>query len=244
MNRLQSFARAAHARGAVSRPAVLFLLLAQVAVTGCQQEPGPIEPPVPTDTTPGQTRTSSHALAAAPVDDEAVAADPPQQARPFRGVLTTDSLPGLSYFHYDAFVVTARESGTVTISSDVIEVGPNAYVHGYGYPLTIGSIDEGATLTLIGGEYVQNALDTGTAVIQYPVRQGRQYILVYKTFSNFMPLTYRLWLPPTLKMEGRIEPLPAPVPVTGGETGQISLENPRPAALSRIVDWLNPRVGN
>jgi len=77
-----------------------------------------------------------------------------------------------------------------------------------------------------------------------PQRKGHQYILVYKTFSGFMPLTYRLWLPPTLKMEGRIEPLPAPVPVTGGETGQISLENPRPAALSRIVDGLNPRMGN
>jgi hypothetical protein len=176
--------------------------------------------------------------------EEAIAAETPEQTRSYRGVLTTRSLPGLPYFHYDAFVVTARQTGPVNLSSDVIEVGPNGYVHGYGYPLSIAPIEDGATLTAIGGEYLQNALETGTAVLQHPVQGGRQYILVYKTFSSFMPLTYRLRLPSTLKMEGRIESLPAPVPVTGGDTGQISLENPRPATLSRIVDWLNPRVGN
>ncbi|WP_375767154.1 hypothetical protein NR798_36540 [Archangium gephyra] len=237
MNRSQSVARAAHARGSASRPVVLFLLLAQVAATGCQPEPGPLEP------TPAFTETSSHALAAAPVE-EAIAADPLEQTRTYRGVLTTRSLHGPPFFHYDAFVVTARQSGPVDISSDVIAVGPDGYIHGYGYPLSIASIEEGATLTAIGGMYLQNALEDGTAVIQYPVQEGRQYILVYKTFSNFMPLTYRLRLPTTLKMEGRIDSLPAPVPVPAGETGQISLENPRPATLSRIVDWLNPRMGS
>lgn len=163
--------------------------------------------------------------------------------RAFRGVLTTRSLQAPQYFHYDAFVVTARESGVVTMMSDVIEVGPNGYVHGYGYPLTIAAIEDGPDLTQVGGEYVQNALETGTAVLQYPARKGRQYIIAYKTFSSFMPLSYRLWLSPYLKMEGRIESLPAPVPVTGDDTGQISLENPRPATLSRIVDWMSPRMG-
>ncbi|HEX5748779.1 MAG TPA: hypothetical protein VFZ09_21235 [Archangium sp.] len=185
---------------------------------------------------------SSQTLTAAPEDLEVAAGLAPQD-RAFRGVLTTHSLQAPQYFHYDAFVVTARESGPVTIMSDVIEVGPNGYVHGYGYPLTIAPIEEGAVLTQIGGEYVQNALETGTAMIRYPVQKGRQYILAYKTFSGFMPLSYRLWLSPYLQMEGRIETLPAPVPVTGNDTGQISLENPRPATLSRIVEWLSPRMG-
>ena len=224
-----------------SRPAVLFLLLAQVAVAGCQPEPGPTEPnPVPTH--PAPAGTSSHALTAAP-EEEVAAGVLPQEDRAFRGVLTTRSLQAPQYFHYDAFVVTARESGVVTMMSDVIEVGPNGYVHGYGYPLTIAAIEEGADLTQVGGEYVQNALETGTAVLQYPVRKGRQYIIAYKTFSSFMPLSYRLWLSPYLKMEGRIASLPTPVPVTGDDTGQISLENPRPATLSRIVDWMSPRMG-
>jgi hypothetical protein len=167
-----------------------------------------------------------------------------QQVRAFLGVLTPGSLAAPSYFHYDAFVVTALESGWATITSDVLRVGPNAYEHGYGYPLTIASIEEGATFTFIGGNYLQNALETGTAVIEYPVRKGAQYILVYKTFSSFMPLTYRLWLSSNLKMEGKIDALPAPLPVTGGNTGQISLENPRPATLSHIVDWLSPRMGD
>jgi hypothetical protein len=242
MEHLQSSARAAHARGPASRPVVLLLLLAHVAVAGCQPEPGPTTGPNPVPTPPAPNGTSSHTLAAAPEDLEVVAGLA-EQDRAFRGELTTRSLQAPQYFHYDAFVVTARESGLVSIMSDVLQVGPKGYVHGYGYPLTIGPIEEGANMTQIGGEYLQDALETGTAMIQYPVVKGRQYIIAYKTFSSFMPLSYRLWLSPYLKMEGRIETLPAPVPVTGDNTGQISLENPRPATLSRIVDWLGPRMG-
>ncbi|AKJ06479.1 Hypothetical protein AA314_08105 [Archangium gephyra] len=215
-----------------------------MAVAGCQPEPGPTEPkPVPADPAPSPAGTSSHTLTAVPEEEAVAVGLSAQEDRSFLGVLTTRSLQAPQYFHFDAFVVTARESGQVTIMSDVLEVGPNGYIHGYGYPLTIGAIEEGAMLTQIGGDYVQNALETGTAVLQYPVQKGRQYILAYKTFSGFMPLSYRLWLSPYLKMEGRIETLPAPVPVTGDNTGQISLENPRPATLSRIVDWLGPRMG-
>lgn len=232
MNHPLSFAPA---RGSAPRPVVLFLLLAQVAVAGCEPEPAPVEPP------PAPAETSTHALAEAPLEEEA-GTDLSQQGHAFRGVLLPGSLFGGQYFRYDAFVVTAKASGPVTISSDVISVNPSGYVNGYGYPLTMASLEEGATFTFVGGDYVQNALETGTAVIQYPVVAGHQYVLVYKTFDSFTPLTYRLRLPTTLKMEGRIESLPAPVPVTGSNSGQITLDNPRPGQLGRIVEWLSSRV--
>ncbi|MCY1075105.1 hypothetical protein [Archangium lansingense] len=169
----------------------------------------PTEPePVPTDTTP--TPAHPYTLAAVP-SEEMAEANPPQQSRAFRGVLTTGSQPCPPYFHCDAFVVTAQTSGLVKISSDVLQVNPDVYPNGYGYPLTIAPIEEGVTLTQYGGEYLQNALEDGTAVLQYPVQKERQYILVYKTFSSFMPLTHRLRLPASLKMEGRITTLSEPV---------------------------------
>lgn len=238
MHHPQSSVRAAHARVPASRPAVLFLLLAHVAVAGCQPEPAP----APTGPTPGQTTTSAHTLAAAPSD--ATEPNPPQQDRSFYGELTPTSLFGGTYFRYDAFVLTALRDGWVTLSADVLSVKPGAYEYGYGYPLSMASIAEGATFTFVGGNYLQSALETGTAVIEYPVVAGRQYVVTYKTFDGFTPQEYRLRFPAAMmRMEGRIDTLPAPVPVTGNDSGQISLENPRPATLSRIVEWMGSNVG-
>ncbi|WNG16696.1 hypothetical protein [Cystobacter fuscus] len=240
MNHPQSSVRAAPPRLPAPRPAVLLLLLAHVTVVGCELGPTPTDAG-PTDQTPGQTTTSSHTLAEAPSDT--TEATSPQKERALRGELTPTSLFGGQYFRYDAFVLTALRSGTVTLSADVISVNPKGYVNGYGYPLSMASIEEGATFTFIGGEYLQDALDTGTAVITYPVMAGRQYVVTYKTFDGFTPQKYRLRFPPSMiRVEGRIDSLPAPIPVTGGDSGQISLENPRPATLSRIVEWMGSNV--
>ena len=104
------------------------------------------------------------------------------------------------------------------------------------------SIEDGVTFTAYGGSYIQNALETGTAIIDYPVVAGHQYILVYKTFGSFTPLTYCLTLSSELILEGRIYTPPAPVPIPTVSTGLITLENPRPDALNRLVPWLNARV--
>lgn len=236
MQHPQSLAHARHARGSASRSVVLLLSLAQLAAAGCQPEPPP-------DETPAHLKTSSRALAELPLDEEAADADPSPPGRAYRGVLTTESLLGVVDLRYDAIVLTARESGWVTFRSEVLKTD-HSYQYGYGYPLSVATFEEGVSLTAVGGMYLQDALADGTAVYQYPVQEGRQYILVYKTFGALMPLTYRLRIPTALKVEGRIETLPVPVPVPGGDTGPITLENPRPATLDRIVEWLNPRVGS
>ncbi len=239
MQHLESFAHAARARGSVSRPVVLFLLLAQVAAAGCQPE---LEPASPAPA-PDSLRTSAHALAEVPVDEAVADADPSPPGRAYRGVLDPESLRGVVDLRYDAFVLTARETATVTLRSEVLKTD-HAYPHGHGYPLSIAALEEGVNLTAIGGLYLQDALEDGKAEYQYPVVEGRQYILVYKTFGAFVPLTYRLRIPTALKLEGRIQSLPAPVPVPEGDRGHITLENPRPATLDRIVEWLGPRVGS
>jgi hypothetical protein len=130
----------------------------------------------------------------------------------------------------------------VNIKSDVLEANPEGYRYGYGYPLSMAAIEDGANLSAFVGTYVQNALETGTAIIGYQVQAGRQYILVYKTFGKFTPLTYLLTLPSALTLEGRIDALPEPVPAPPDSAGPITLENPRPDALSRFVPWLSERV--
>jgi hypothetical protein len=239
-------------------PAAVALLGLLLQVTACQpvtapelgdavpEEPTPNQPtpnqptPDPSTNNP-QVQTSPFTLTSAPPE-----LDPPPERTPgtgaFRGVLTTDSALGTLDFRYDAYVITARETGWMTIQSDVLEANPNGYRYGYGYPLTMAAIDDGVTLTQYGGRYDQDALETGTAIISYPVEAGRQYILVYKTFGSFTPLTYRLFLPTALKVEGRIHAPPTPVPVPPISSGLITLENPRPDALSEYVPWLSAKV--
>jgi hypothetical protein len=157
------------------------------------------------------------------------------------GLLDTHSALG-SYFRYDAFVLTARQTGKVVIQADVLSVNPSGYRYGYGYPLSMATIEDGVTFTAYGGSYLQDALYTGTAIIDYPVVAGQQYVLVYKTFSSFAPQTYCLKLPSTLTVEGRIHMPPMPVPIPTASAGPITLENPRPDVLRRVVPWLNDRV--
>src|SRR6478735_5797233 len=85
-------------------------------------------------------------------------------------------------FVYDAYVVTAVRSGTVTVTSTVVE---GRYALGYGFPISMGVIENGPDLRAFGGNYLQDALQTGVAVTRYSVQKDQQYILVYKTFGNF-----------------------------------------------------------
>ncbi len=232
MTRSYRLARAPDTRRPMSSAVVLLVLLAQV--TACQPDPTPAQggtsPDQPTGTPSAQTspdqppntpstQTSpdqppnTPSTQPPPFSLTSVPLEPgsgpelPSGSSAFLGVLTTDSALGYLDFRYDAYVVTARESGSVTIRSDVLEANPDGYRYGYGYPLSIAYIQDGVTLTQNGGNYVQNALETGTAIIDYPVQAGQQYILVYKTFGKFTPLKYRLTLPSTLTVEGRIVPV-------------------------------------
>ena len=228
--------------------AALLVLLAQV--TACQPDPAP----APDDTPPEQptggsseqptgntppVQTFPYSLTAAPLDPGTSTGQLPDGT--VYGLLTASSLASMD-FRYDAYVLTARESGQVIIKAEVIESSSKSYPYGYGYPLSVAAIEDGVSLTAYGGRYIQDALNTGTAAMEYPVEAGRQYLLVYKTFNAFTPLTYRLGLPDSLTVEGRIYPPPEPVPVVPGSAGPITLENPRPDALSRFVSWLGSRV--
>jgi hypothetical protein len=222
----------------MSAAAVLLALLAQSVA--CQPETAPGPTPDGNTPTPSPTTSTSPFSLASALREPDLSTEPPPGNNAFVAVLTPSTGLASSYFHYDAYVVTARESGTVKIQSDVLE--SQRYAYGYGYPLSMTSIKDGISLTAYGGNYIQNALETGTAIMDYPVVAGRQYILVYKTFSNFTPLTYRLTLPSMLKVEGRIHALPEPVIVPTSSTGDITLENPRPDRLHQFVDWLGERV--
>lgn len=226
-----------------SYPLACVLLGLLVHVAACQPDsaPPPDEgsPNQPPDNTPVQTSPFS-LTSQSEVPDTSTPAPPGSGVS--CGVLTTSSALGVLDFRYDAYVVTARESGTMTLQSDVISANPAGYRYGYGYPLSMAAIEDGVTLSAYGGNYVQNALETGTAIIGYPVQAGRQYVLVYKTFGSFTPLTYCLKLPSSLTVEGRIYMPPQPVPSPSISTGLITLENPRPDALNRFVPWLSERV--
>jgi hypothetical protein len=236
----------------MNRSIALALLALLTQVTACLPEPTSEPEPgqfTPNPSSPEQptgepsTQTSPFSLTAPSEDPHRPPELPPGNGT-YLGILTTDSVMGGSVdFRYDAYVITARVSGSMTLQSDVLESSPNnSYRYGYGYPLTMAAIADGITFTQYGGNYAQDALNTGTAIISYPVQAGQQYILVYKTFSAFTPLTYRLTLPASLVVEGRIYAPPEPVPVPPNSSGPITLENPRPDVLHRIVPWLNERV--
>lgn len=218
---------------------VLPVLLA--GVTACQ--PGPESEPSPggSPSAPSTgTQTSPFSLMSSARDPGT--STPAPKVCTVNGLLDSSSELGILDFRYDAFVLTAQATDRVVIQADVLEANPDGYKYGYGYPLSMASIEDGVTFTAYGGSYLQDALETGTAIIDYPVVKGRQYVLVYKTFGKFTPQTYCLTLPSTLKVEGRIHKPPMPVLIPQSSAGLITLENPRPDVLGRVVPWLNERV--
>jgi hypothetical protein len=248
MNHSFRLARASGVRSPLPTAIALLVILAQA--TACQPETTPDPdntPPEQPDTTP-QVQTSPFSLAASSKAPDTSTEVPQPGIGAFIGVLTPESTrsDGAVDFRYDAYVVTARESGTVVIQGEVIDINvdPKGYRNGYGFPLSMTTIEDGVSLTSYGGSYLQNALETGTAIIDYPVVKGHQYILVYKTFGGFTPQTYRLKLPISLIVEGRIYMPPTPVPIPPISEGLITLENPRPDVLSSFVPWLSSRVNS
>jgi hypothetical protein len=200
---------------------------------GETSEPAPIATaPVPTS----QASTISFALAAA---RPAPIQPPTAGATLVEGRLDTSSQKGDMDFHYDAYVVTALRSGTVGVTSTVTE---GRYALGYGFPISMGLIRDGADLRAYGGNYEQNALNTGVAVTRYTVEKDQQYILVYKTFGSFMPLQYTLDVGEALRVEGRIAKDAEKAEASTDPGGLISLDNPRPRALSQLMQQISPVV--
>lgn len=170
-------------------------------------------------------------------------ASPTKSEIKIRGELLPTSLAADGYFRYDVYVLTAQESGTATITSDVIAANPDGYRFGYAYPLSLSRLETGATLNAYGYNYLKNALDDGHAVTEYTLEAGKQYVLVYKTFDKFTPLTYELTLPDSIQVEGYVTSLATPVADPTVDDSLISLTNPRPLSLNHIIDQIQLRIG-
>lgn len=230
----------------LARTVALLVLLSHVAACQLGPEPEPLSPSPAqrTDTTgqptsPPPVQSSPYSLTA-PVQAPATGtAPPPGSGNRIRGVLTRLSF-GNPDFRYDAYVVTARQSGPVSIRSNVLEA--QVYPYGYAYPIELLTIEDGFKLVAWASVNYQNALETGTAVLEQRVEAGHQYLLVYKTFTAFTPLTYRLTLPSTLTVEGRIYLPPEPMSVSPNSTSLITLENPRPDALELFITELDAQI--
>jgi hypothetical protein len=228
---------------------VLLVLLSQVAACLPEEEFGPdTQAPAPDTQAPAQptetpdapqARTFPYFLTVPLEEPSTGTGSAPGSGFVMLGVLTSGSF-GIADYRYDAYVVTARETGTVSLRSDTLE--SQRYPYGYGYPLDLVHIDEGFKLSFWGSVGYQNALETGTAILAHQVVKGRQYILLYKTFTNFTPVTYRLTVPSMLTVEGKISRSPEPVPASPNSTGLITLENPRPEVLDPSKAWLDARI--
>lgn len=78
---------------------------------------------------------------------------------------------------------------------------------------------------------------------EYTLEAGKQYVLVYKTFDKFTPLTYELTLPDSIQVEGYVTSLATPVADPTVDDSLISLTNPRPRSLNHIIDQIQLRIG-
>jgi hypothetical protein len=204
-------------------------LVVALGVAGCGGGgPAPADPAP----APGPEPTLRFALTAAQPSPAAAATS-------IEGRLDDSSQRGDLDFRYDAYVVTAVRSGPVGVTSTVVE---GKYAYGYGFPISLGLIQNSADLRAHGGNYEQDALNTGVAVTRYTVEEGQQYILVYKTFGSFTPLRYTLLVGEGLRVEGRIARDPATGALPADPGGLISLGNPRPRALSQVMEQIGPVV--
>jgi hypothetical protein len=213
------------------------LLLLATHLCACEPEPTAAPEPLP----PAPPATSAWTLTAASQEPEGGPETPPD-SRVYCEELNARSPLGMLDFRYDAYVVTAQASQLVKLRSEVRHSAHTSYPYGYGYPLSLTDIREDRSLEHVMNETYQNALDTGTAIAGYRVRKGQQYILVYKTFDTFTPLTYCLTLPGVLTLEGRIDMPLKPILFPEQQEGPITLQNPRPDVLDTFVPWLNERV--
>lgn len=124
---------------------VFFFAFTAAALAACDDGSTSIEPPVTTtggcnkpETPAAPVKTMfAYSLSAA----KSETASPTKSEIKIRGELLPTSLAADGYFRYDVYVLTAQESGTATITSDVIAANPDGYRFGYAYPLSLSRLE-------------------------------------------------------------------------------------------------------
>ena len=226
---------------------VLFFVFTTAALSACGDAASSIDlPPCtsvdckPDETTPAPAAATYVYSLSAPRSETSL---PSTSQIRIRGELLPTSLAADEYYRYDVYVLTAQASATATITTDVIDANPDGYPFGYAYPLSLSRLDTRGTLRPYAYNYLKNALDDGHAVTQYDLEAGKQYVLVYKTFDKFTPLTYELTLPDSVRVEGYVTALAMPVSDPTVDDTPITLASPHPRFLSRIVAQIRNRAG-
>lgn len=156
-------------------------------------------------------------------------------------------------FLVDAYLVTALESGTVSVASRVEPVG-EAYEFGYGYPLNAQQVQSGAAVPALSASLIpgmslpDNALDDGKARMDLPVEAGVQYVISFKALvgpasvgdgwryalglcSEKLRVDGQLWLSADENDMVPAQPL----------SGLISRDNAQPGAMGALVQAIQPR---
>ncbi|HEX6245903.1 MAG TPA: hypothetical protein VFZ61_33490 [Polyangiales bacterium] len=160
---------------------------------------------------------------------------------------------GTSRWLVDAYVVTALESGVVSIASRVEPMG-DAYVYGYGYPLNAQRVELGASLPTLspslipGASLPDTALDDGKARMDLTVEAGTQYVVTFKALvgpaSKAVGWRYQLGLcAEKLRVDGKLwvaADVSEQVPATS-TSAPISLSNAEPGAMGALVQALATR---
>lgn len=154
---------------------------------------------------------------------------------------------------FDAFVVTARTSGTTSIFSSVTPNG-DTYPLGYGFPFTVQPVDLAASLPSLTRDIVRgtplpdNALDDGKARLDLQVEADKQYVVVFKNLFGEMTyetssLNYALTFCGTaLRVEGKLSISEDETDLIPAEplTGPIALDNASPGAMGQLASAIDP----
>jgi hypothetical protein len=160
---------------------------------------------------------------------------------------------GRSGMFFDAYVVTARRSGTTSIFSSVSPNG-DTYELGYGFPFTVQAIDPSAPLPALSMDLVHgmplpdNALDDGKARVDLQVEADKQYVVVFKNLFGdrtyeTSSLNYTLTLCGSdLQVEGKLWIAEDETDLIPAEslTGAISLDNASPGAMGQLASTIAP----
>lgn len=137
------------------------------------------------------------------VPDACEVPDDCQDGRAVQGRLDENSLAAGNdqvRFLLDAYVVTAKRTGTLFIASSVQAIG-DSYEYGYGYPLSVQAVDSSEGLPkltsklplVITTDTYDNALDDGKASIGFDAQAGTQYIVIYKGLVGVQPPERTRW---------------------------------------------------
>jgi hypothetical protein len=148
------------------------------------------------------------------------------------GVLDKNALVwtgGFTWFA-DAYVVTARVTGKVSVASEVHGIN-GAYEYGYGFPFNVQAVDTSAALpalssVIAGMSLLDDALNDGKARVDLEVEAGQQYVIGFKQLvgpaSKGDGWSYDLrFCAESLRVEGKLwvsnnrQDVVAPAPLSG-----------------------------